>query len=91
VPATGMRVTGEVVEVGRGVEFIKKGDLVPVPFNVSCGRCRNCRERHTEICENANPAFACGAYGFNLCGWQGGQAEYMMVPYAELRVVEIPR
>jgi glutathione-independent formaldehyde dehydrogenase len=66
--------TGEVVEVGRDVEFIKKGDLVSVPFNVSCGKCRNCRERHTEICMNANPDFPCAAYGFNLGGWQGGQA-----------------
>lgn len=82
--------TGEVVEVGRDVEFIKKGDLVSVPFNVSCGRCRNCRERHTEICENVNPAFACGAYGFNLGGWQGGQAEYMMVPYADFALLKFP-
>lgn len=65
--------TGEVVEVGRDVEFIKTGDLVSVPFNVSCGKCRNCREQHTEICMNANPDFPCGAYGFNLGGWQGGR------------------
>ena len=82
--------TGEVVEVGRDVEFIKKGDLCSVPFNVSCGRCRNCRERHTEICENVNPEFACGAYGFNLGGWQGGQAEYMMVPYADFALLKFP-
>lgn len=82
--------TGEVIEVGRDVEFIKKGDLVSVPFNVSCGRCRNCRERHTEICESVNPAFACGAYGFNLDGWQGGQAEYMMVPYADFALLKFP-
>src|SRR5271156_5331170 len=82
--------TGEVVEVGRDVEFIKKGDIVSVPFNVSCGRCRNCRERHTEICENANPDFPCAAYGFNLGGWQGGQAEYMMVPYADFQLLKFP-
>ncbi len=38
----GHEITGEVVEVGRDVEFIKKGDLVSVPFNIACGRCRNC-------------------------------------------------
>jgi len=82
--------TGEVVEVGRDVEFIKKGDIVSVPFNVSCGRCRNCRERHTEICENANPDFPCAAYGFNLGGWQGGQADYMMVPWADFALLKFP-
>ena len=82
--------TGEVIEVGRDVEFIKKGDLVSVPFNVSCGRCRNCREGHTEICMNVNPAIPCGAYGFNLGGWQGGQAEYMMVPYADFALLKFP-
>ncbi|MES2568805.1 MAG: alcohol dehydrogenase catalytic domain-containing protein [Verrucomicrobiota bacterium] len=82
--------TGEVIEIGRDVEFLKVGDLVSVPFNVSCGRCRNCRERHTEICENVNPDFACGAYGFNLGGWQGGQAEYMMVPYADFALLKFP-
>ncbi len=72
------------------MEFIKKGDIVSVPFNVSCGRCRNCRERHTEICENANPDFPCAAYGFNLGGWQGGQAEYMMVPWADFALLKFP-
>ncbi|WP_323843990.1 alcohol dehydrogenase catalytic domain-containing protein [Microbulbifer magnicolonia] len=82
--------TGEVLEVGRDVEFLKKGDLVSVPFNVSCGRCRNCRERHTEVCMNVNPDIACGAYGFNLGGWQGGQADYMMVPYADFALLKFP-
>ena len=82
--------TGEVVEVGHDVTFIKKGDLVSVPFNVACGRCRNCRERHTEVCETTNPEVACGAYGFNLGGWQGGQADYMMVPYADFQLLKFP-
>ena len=50
----GHEMTGEVIEVGRDVELIKKGDIVSVPFNVSCGRCRNCKERHTDTCENVN-------------------------------------
>lgn len=82
--------TGEVLEVGRDVEFLKQGDLVSVPFNVSCGRCRNCRERHTEVCMNVNPDVSCGAYGFNLGGWQGGQADYMLVPYADFALLKFP-
>ncbi len=84
--------TGEVIEVGRDVELIKAGDLVSVPFNVSCGRCRNCKERHTDVCENAyvNDIVHCGAYGFNLGGWQGGQADYMLVPYADWNLLKFP-
>lgn len=82
--------TGEVEEVGRDVEFLKKGDLVSVPFNVACGRCRNCKTRHTEVCMNVNPDVACGAYGFNLGGWQGGQADYMMVPFADFNLLKFP-
>jgi glutathione-independent formaldehyde dehydrogenase len=82
--------TGEVVETGHDVVFIKKGDLVSVPFNVACGRCRNCIEGHTDICMNTNPEVPCGAYGFNLGGRQGGQAEYMMVPYADFQLLKFP-
>ena len=48
----GHEITGEVIETGPGVEFIKKGDLCSVPFNIACGRCRNCKEGHTGVCEN---------------------------------------
>ena len=41
----GHEITGEVIEAGRDVQFIKVGDLVSTPFNVACGRCRNCKER----------------------------------------------
>ena len=41
----GHEITGEVIECGSGVEFINKGDLVSVPFNIACGRCRNCKTR----------------------------------------------
>ncbi len=50
----GHEITGEVIEVGRDVEFIKKGDLCSVPFNIACGRCRNCKEGKTGICLNVN-------------------------------------
>lgn len=58
----GHEMTGEVIEVGSDVEFLSEGDLVSVPFNVACGRCRNCRARRTEVCETVNPDAACGAY-----------------------------
>ena len=83
-------MTGEVIEAGRDVQFIKQGDLCSVPFNVSCGRCRNCKERHTDVCMNVNPEVDCGAYGFNLGGWQGGQTEYLMVPYADWNLLKFP-
>src|SRR5499426_3830684 len=70
----GHEITGEVIECGRDVEFIRKGDLVSVPFNVSCGRCRNCKESRTDVCLNVNPSRAGGAYGYvDLGGWIGGQ------------------
>jgi glutathione-independent formaldehyde dehydrogenase len=43
----GHEITGEIIEIGRGVEYLRKGDLVSVPFNVACGRCRTCREGDT--------------------------------------------
>ncbi len=57
----GHEITGEVIEAGGDVEFIKVGDLVSVPFNVACGRCRNCKEQKTGICLNVNPARPGGA------------------------------
>ncbi len=51
----GHEITGEVLETGPGVEFIEVGDLVSAPFNISCGRCRNCKERNTGVCLNVNP------------------------------------
>jgi glutathione-independent formaldehyde dehydrogenase len=86
----GHEMTGEVIEVGPDVEFIKPGDLCSVPFNVSCGRCRNCKERHTDVCMNVNDQVDCGAYGFNLGGWQGGQSDYLMVPYADWNLLRFP-
>ena len=51
----GHEITGEVIETGPGVEFIKVGDLCSVPFNIACGRCRNCKEGNTGVCLNVNP------------------------------------
>lgn len=87
----GHEITGEVLECGRDVEFIKKGDLVSVPFNIACGRCRNCKEGNTGICLNVNPARPGAAYGYvDMGGWVGGQAEYVMVPYADFNLLKFP-
>jgi len=87
----GHEITGEVVEVGPDVEFIKVGDLCSVPFNISCGRCRNCKEGKTGICLNVNPDRPGSAYGYvDMGGWVGGQAEYVMVPYADWNLLRFP-
>ena len=71
--------------------FINVGDIVSVPFNIACGRCRNCKERQTGICLNVNPARPGGAYGYvDMGGWIGGQAEYVMVPYADFNLLKFP-
>ena len=57
----GHEITGEVIEIGADVETLKKGDLVSVPFNVACGRCRTCKEQHTGVCLSVNPSRAGGA------------------------------
>src|SRR5437667_5677513 len=87
----GHEITGEVTELGRDVEFIKKGDLVSVPFNIACGRCRNCKEGKTGICLNVNPDRPGSAYGYvDMGGWVGGQAQYVMVPYADWNLLKSP-
>lgn len=87
----GHEITGEVIECGRDVEFIEKGDLVSVPFNIACGRCRNCKERNTQICLNVNPEQPGGAYGYaGMGGWIGGQAEFVMAPYADFNLLKFP-
>src|SRR6187455_3586300 len=59
----GHEITGEVIEVGPGVEFVKVGDICSVPFNIACGRCKNCKEGKTGICLNVNPDRPGSAYG----------------------------
>ena len=87
----GHEITGEVVETGPGVEFIKVGDLVSVPFNIACGRCRNCKEGRTGICLNVNPDRPGSAYGYvDMGGYVGGQAQYVAVPYADWNLLKFP-
>ena len=87
----GHEITGEVVEAGKDVETLQIGDICSVPFNVACGRCRLCKERQTGVCLNVNESRAGGAYGYvDMGGWIGGQAEYVMVPYADFSLLKFP-
>lgn len=87
----GHEITGQIIECGNDVEFLKPGDIVSVPFNIACGRCRNCKEGKTGICLNVNPARPGAAYGYvDMGGWVGGQAEYVMVPYADFNLLKFP-
>lgn len=87
----GHEITGEVIEKGKDVEFLDIGDLVSVPFNVACGRCRTCKEGHTGVCLHVNDERAGGAYGYvDMGGWVGGQAHYVMVPYADFNLLKFP-
>ncbi|WP_146338765.1 formaldehyde dehydrogenase, glutathione-independent [Nesterenkonia sp. NBAIMH1] len=87
----GHEITGEVVEVGEDVLFTKQGDICSVPFNIACGRCQTCNDGKTGICLNVNPARAGAAYGYvDMGGWIGGQAEYVMVPYADFNLLRFP-
>src|SRR6202521_340445 len=87
----GHEITGEIIEKGNDVEMLNVGDLVTVPFNIACGRCRNCREGKTGICLTVNPARPGAAYGYvDMGGWVGGQAEYVLVPYADFNLIKFP-
>ena len=86
----GHEITGEVIEKGTDVEFLEIGDIVSVPFNVACGRCRTCRNGDTNVCMTVNPGLPGGAYGYvDMGGWVGGQARYVMVPYADFNLLKL--
>src|SRR3989440_2251171 len=87
----GHEITGEIIEAGVDVEFLQKGDIVSVPFNIACGRCRMCKSGNTGVCLNVNPARPGAAYGYvDMGGWVGGQANYVMVPYADWNLLKFP-
>ncbi|MWV64406.1 alcohol dehydrogenase catalytic domain-containing protein [Halorubrum sp. JWXQ-INN 858] len=82
---------GIITEVGDAVSTLEEGDRVVMPFNVSCGFCRNCEEGYTGFCTNVNPGFAGGAYGYVAMGpYKGGQAEQLRVPYADHNALKLP-
>lgn len=90
----GHEFTGEVVEAGREVASLRKGDRVVVPFNISCGSCFYCQRGLTACCENSNPTsdMACGVFGYSHTtgGYDGAQAEYVRVPFADVGPLKIP-
>lgn len=87
----GHEITGEIIETGSDVEFCRVGDICSVPFNIACGRCAACKRGDTGLCLQVNPARAGAAYGYvDMGGWIGGQAEYVMVPYADFNLLKFP-
>ncbi len=87
----GHEILGRVIETGPDVEFVKVGDVCSVPFNIACGRCRNCKEGKTGICLNVNPDRPGSAYGYvDMGGWVGGQAQYVLVPYTDWNLLVFP-
>jgi threonine dehydrogenase-like Zn-dependent dehydrogenase len=98
----GHEFMGEVVSVGSGVENLRPGDRVVVPFAISCGRCFFCRRELWSLCDNSNPnaGLAAAAYGFSCAGlfgyshlmggYAGGQAEMVRVPFADVGPLKIP-
>ena len=87
----GHEITGEVIEKGTDVEFIDIGDIVSVPFNVACGRCRTCREQKSGVCLNVNPSRAGGAYGYvDMGGWIGRPSGVRLGTVRRLQPAEVP-
>jgi threonine dehydrogenase-like Zn-dependent dehydrogenase len=97
----GHEFMGEVVETGKAVQRLQKGDRVVVPFPIACGRCTNCRNQLWSLCENSNPNAVmaeklfgfptAGIYGYSHLtgGYAGGQAEYARVPFADVGPIKI--
>lgn len=90
----GHEFTGEIVEIGSSVQNLKIGDNVLVPFNVGCGSCVNCKDGLYGNCNESNPmSAACGGflgYSHTGGGYDGGQAEFVRVPYADVGPMIIP-
>jgi threonine dehydrogenase-like Zn-dependent dehydrogenase len=97
----GHEFMGEVIETGKAVQSLQKGDRVVVPFPIACGRCTNCRNQLWSLCENSNPNAVmaeklfgfptAGIYGYSHLtgGYAGGQAEYARVPFADVGPIKI--
>ncbi len=81
----GHEFMGIIEEIGPAVHEVKVGDRVVIPFNISCGRCWFCNQGLWSQCNRSNPKGEIGgAFGYTqaLGGYDGGQAEYVRVPFA---------
>lgn len=86
----GHEIMGVIEQTGEAVQSIKEGDRVVLPFNVSCGFCHNCERGNTHTCLTMNQQ-PHAAYGYAGMGpYQGGQAEYVLVPYADFNCLKLP-
>ncbi len=90
----GHEFIGVVEEIGDSVQKLKVGDRVLVPFNIACGRCAFCRQELYGNCHESNPSATAvgGIFGYSHTagGYDGGQAEYVRVPYADVGPTVIP-
>ncbi|HEY8072755.1 MAG TPA: zinc-dependent alcohol dehydrogenase [Labilithrix sp.] len=90
----GHEFAGVVEEVGSNVANVVRGDRVVVPFNISCGSCFFCSRALTSLCDNSNPAndILGGVFGYSHTtgGYDGGQAELVRVPFADVGPMKIP-
>jgi threonine dehydrogenase-like Zn-dependent dehydrogenase len=98
----GHEFMGEVVETGRGVKNLRKGDRVIVPFPIACGSCFFCDQKLFSLCDNSNPnawmqekmygytTAALFGYSHMMGGYAGGQAEYARVPFADVGPFKVP-
>jgi threonine dehydrogenase-like Zn-dependent dehydrogenase len=90
----GHEFIGRVEEVGASVQNIKVGDRVMVPFNIYCGSCFFCSRGLFSNCHNVNPNATAigGIYGYSHStgGYDGGQAELVRVPFADVGPSIIP-
>jgi threonine dehydrogenase-like Zn-dependent dehydrogenase len=90
----GHEFIGIVEDVGPGVQKLKTGDVVLVPFNIACGTCAFCKQELYGNCHESNPEATAlaGIYGYSHTagGYDGGQAQYVRVPYADVSPTKIP-
>jgi glutathione-independent formaldehyde dehydrogenase len=87
----GHEIMGIIEEVGDAVSSIRRGDRVVLPFNIACGTCANCHRGMTQACLTMNPETPGAAYGYAGMGpYQGGQAEYVLVPHADFNCLKLP-
>ena len=80
----GHEMVGIVEQVGADVESVKPGDRVTVNVETFCGKCFFCRRGYVNNCTDPNGGWALG------CRIDGGQAEYVRVPYADQGLNRIP-